>query len=48
VPLVLRAADLAFYDTGTSAWQVEPITYDVEVGPSSRDLPLQGSFTIAP
>ena len=41
-------ADLAYWDVGAGAWVVEPITYEVHVGPSSRDLPLQGAFTIAP
>jgi beta-glucosidase len=44
----VRAADLAYWDTAAAAWVVEPITYDVRVGPSSRDLPLHGTFTIAP
>jgi len=42
----VRAADLAFWDTAAAAWEVEPITYDVRVGPSSRDLPLSGSFAL--
>jgi beta-glucosidase len=44
----LRAADLAFWDTSAGAWEVEPITYDVRVGASSRDLPLTGSFAVSP
>ena len=44
----VRAVDLAYWDIGTAAWVVEPITYDVRVGPSSRDLPLHGTFAIAP
>ena len=43
----LRAADLAFYDSAASRWQVEPITYTVHVGPSSRDLPLNASFNVS-
>ena len=43
----VRAADLAFWNIATGAWEVEPITYEVHVGPSSRDLPLAGSFAIA-
>ena len=38
---------MAFYDVATEAWVIEAITYGVHVGPSSGDLPLQGSFTIA-
>lgn len=44
VSIPLRARDLAFWDSETGAWTVEPITYVVQVGPSSRDLPLQASF----
>jgi len=42
------AANLAYWDTTTSSWTVEPITYDVEVGSSSQDLPLSGSFAVTP
>jgi len=44
----VRAADLAFWDTSSSSWKIEPITYTVSVGSSSRDLPLTGSFTVTP
>jgi beta-glucosidase len=44
----LRAADLAFWDVGAGRFSVEPIHYRVAVGSSSRDLPLEGSVTIAP
>jgi beta-glucosidase len=48
VPLEVRAADLAYWDVGAAAWTVEPITYDVHVGPSVADLPLSGSVTVVP
>jgi beta-glucosidase len=38
--------DLAFYDVDASAWQVESIGYTVQVGPSSRDLPLSATFSV--
>jgi beta-glucosidase len=44
VSLTLRASDLAYWDLASSAWMLEPITYTVMVGSSSRDLPLMGSF----
>ncbi len=44
----VRAADLAFWDTRAGDWDVEPITYLVRVGRSSRDLPLAGPVTVAP
>lgn len=46
--LDLKARDLAYYDTSTGAWRVEPITYQVYVGTSSRDLPLQATFRVSP
>jgi beta-glucosidase len=48
VPFALRATDLAFYDVAADAWEVEPITYGIRVGPSSRDLPLAGSLAVLP
>ena len=30
------------------AFVAEPITYNVGVGPSSRELPLSGTFAITP
>jgi beta-glucosidase len=46
VPLEVRAADLAYWDVDAGAWRVEPIEYGVHVGPSSRELPLEGSFRV--
>jgi beta-glucosidase len=48
VPLSVAVTDLAWYDAEARAWRVEPMTYGVLVGPSSRagDL-LRGSFTVA-
>jgi len=48
VALDVAAADLAFWDVDTNAFVVEPITYTVEVGSSSRDLPLGATFSISP
>jgi beta-glucosidase len=46
VTLELEAEDLAYYDVGAGRWVVEPISYVVQIGPSSRDLPLGASFQI--
>ena len=35
---------LSYYDTTTHAWETASGTYSVQVGSSSRELPLQGSF----
>jgi beta-glucosidase len=47
VPLSVEVEDLAWYNPDTSAWEVEPMTYGVMVGPSSRaeDL-LKATFTV--
>ncbi|WP_433370373.1 beta-glucosidase family protein [Actinoplanes sp. CA-142083] len=38
---------LSFWNTATHAWDTAPGTYQLQVGASSRDLPLASSFTIA-
>ena len=47
VSLAFAAADLAFWDVTANAFVVEPINYVVECGASSRDLPLQATFSVA-
>jgi len=42
----LPAEELAFYDVAVGDWDVEPISYTVHIGPSSRDLRLSGGFTV--
>jgi beta-glucosidase len=37
---------LSYYDTIAHAWQTAPGTYAVQVGSSSRDLPLQATFQV--
>jgi len=37
---------LSFYSTEHHAWMAEPGKFEVYVGTSSRELPLQGSFTL--
>jgi beta-glucosidase len=46
VTLPLAAQDVAYYDTNAKAWKVEPITYSVLVGSSSRDLALSAQFAV--
>ena len=47
VSMAVAVKDLAFFNPATMAWEIEPMTYEVLVGPSSRpaDL-LSGSFEI--
>jgi beta-glucosidase len=40
VPLGVAVKDLAWYDVGSKGWKIEPMTYGVFVGPSSRDKDL--------
>ncbi len=47
VRMALRANDLAFYDVESAAWVVEPISYSVQVGPSSRNLPLRATLRVS-
>ena len=46
VPLALAARDLAYWDVNANAWRVEPTSYRVQVGSSSRALPLAASFIV--
>jgi beta-glucosidase len=46
VTLPLRAADLAYFDTATRSFVVEPISYEVRVGASSTDVRAAASFTV--
>ena len=47
VELEVAAASLAYWDVSRSAWVVEEeATYRVDVGTSSRDLPLAASFRV--
>ncbi len=47
VNMALRANDLAFYDVESAAWVVEPISYSVNVGSSSRNLPLSATIQVS-
>jgi beta-glucosidase len=40
VALEVPARELAYWDVDANRWVVEPTTYRIEVGTSSRDLPL--------
>jgi beta-glucosidase len=47
VPLSVEVRDLAWYNAERQAWEIEPMTYSVLVGPSSRDADLlKGRFTV--
>ena len=49
VPLSVAVKDLAWYDAQAKAWQIEPMTYSVLVGPSSRASELlKARFTVSP
>ena len=46
VQLVLDKRAFSYWDVATHAWLVVPGTYQIMVGSSSRDIPLQGTITI--
>ena len=48
VPVSETSPDLplSYYDTTTHAWQIAPGTYSVQIGSSSRNLPLSSSFPL--
>ena len=48
VPLSVAVKDLAWYDVEAKGWKIEPMTYGVLVGPSSRDRDLlKATFRVA-
>lgn len=47
VEFVLQRRDLSVWDVVAQKWLLQAGEYQVYVGRSSRDLPLQGTFTIA-
>ncbi|MEY2654300.1 MAG: hypothetical protein RLZZ524_1328, partial [Pseudomonadota bacterium] len=46
VRFVLGRRDFAHHDIGLHDWAVTPGTYDIQVGGSSRELPLQASLDV--
>ena len=46
VEMDLAVRDLAYWDTATGSFVVEPLTYTLSAGDSSRDLPLAASFSV--
>jgi beta-glucosidase len=46
VALTVPATDLAFWDVAANAFVVEPISYVLEAGTSSRDLPVQARVAV--
>ncbi|HTV62288.1 MAG TPA: glycoside hydrolase family 3 C-terminal domain-containing protein [Verrucomicrobiae bacterium] len=47
VQLQLDARALSYWNTANHDWEILPGTYRVMAGGSSRDLPLQGAFTVS-
>jgi len=45
VTLTLSSQELAYWDAAAHDWAIEPGEYQLWVGGSSRDLPLQGTLT---
>ncbi len=42
----ISTSNLAYYNVNQSRWIIEPIKYNIMVGPSSNDLPLEISFKV--
>jgi beta-glucosidase len=47
VRFTLKRRDFAYYDADTRSWAVTPGTFDIRVGSSSRELPLQTPVDVA-
>jgi beta-glucosidase len=47
VSMILKRADLAYWSVPKHGWQVQPGTYRLFVGSSSRDLPLASSIRVS-
>jgi beta-glucosidase len=45
--LTLEDRDLAYWDVDLQSWRIEPGRFEVQVGRSSRDIRLRGSFELA-
>lgn len=48
VEVPIRIPDLRIWDDDAGTWRVEPLRYEVRVGPHAGDLPLSGSFSVGP
>ena len=47
VPLSVEAKELAWFNPEANAWEIEPMTYGVMVGPSSAPAALlKATFTV--
>ena len=46
VEIPVRIPDLAYWDTDSHSWVVEPDEHVIHVGPNAGDLPLSGSFWV--
>lgn len=45
---ILKAADLAYWNTARAAWDVEPTQVEVRIGSSSADIRLKASLKVRP
>ena len=43
---MLNARDFSFYDPARKDWVLEPGTFEILIGRSSRDICLQKSFVV--
>jgi beta-glucosidase len=46
VTFMLDRSAFAFYDVETSAWKIEPGSFNILIGSSSRDIRLSGNVNL--
>jgi beta-glucosidase len=46
VTIPIKMADLKYWDTSTSSWQVERGTLNIQVGPNAGNLPLTAGLPV--
>jgi beta-glucosidase len=46
VTIMVPVKELAYYNEDKNQWVVEPGTYSVKIGKSSRDIPIETSINI--
>lgn len=44
--ITLPVKELAYFDVDEEQWIVEPGSYDIKIGQSSRDIPIEASINI--
>ena len=48
IEVILGDEAFSFYDVATAAWKIDPGSYEIRAGTSSRDLPVAATIAIMP